>query len=148
LITQRFKSSVSKSTSIRPEHSSSNVENSFVSNVKFADYFFKLRDAMFSAVWWRWDRLKAQHIAFCSILFEMKSDANIVAHQSIGTNISGQQNLTGFVELFSLVSVDDLCSHQGRRQRRASGARPPHLKSVTPHFTFGPWLLHTSNTVF
>jgi len=27
---------------------------------------------------------------------------------------------------------------QGRRQRGASGARPPHLKSVPPHFTFGP----------
>jgi len=30
-------------TSIWQKHSSSNVENSFVSNVKFADYFFKLR---------------------------------------------------------------------------------------------------------
>ena len=27
---------------------------------------------------------------------------------------------------------------QGRRQRGGSGARPPHLKSVSPHFTFGP----------
>jgi len=26
---------------------------------------------------------------------------------------------------------------QGRRQRGASGVRPPHLKSVLPHFTFG-----------
>jgi len=42
---------------------------------------------------------------------EMNSDANIVAHLSIGPKASGQQNLTGFVELFSLVSVDDLCSH-------------------------------------
>jgi len=24
----------------------------------------------------------------------------------------------------------------------------PHLKSVPPHFTFGPWLLYTSNTAF
>jgi len=83
-----------------------------------------------------------------STLFEMNSDANVVAHLCIGTKISGQQNLTGFVELLSLVSVDDLCSHQGRRQRGASGARPHHLKSVPPHFTFVPWLLHTSNTVF
>ena len=29
-----------------------------------------------------------------------------------------------------------------------SGARPHHLKSVPPHLTFGPRLLHTSNTVF
>ena len=64
MIAQCFESFVSKSTSIRPEHSS-NVENSFVSNVKFADYSFTLRDTMFSAVWWRWDRLKAQHIVFC-----------------------------------------------------------------------------------
>jgi len=27
---------------------------------------------------------------------------------------------------------------QVRRQRGASGARAPHLKSVPPHFTFGP----------
>jgi len=27
---------------------------------------------------------------------------------------------------------------QGHRQRGASGARPPQLKSVPPHFTFGP----------
>jgi len=26
----------------------------------------------------------------------------------------------------------------GRRQRGASGARPPHLNSVPPHFMFGP----------
>jgi len=63
----------------------------------------------------------------------MNRDANILAHLSIGTKISGQQNLTGFVELFSLVSVDDLCSHQGHRQRGASGAWPPHLKYVTPY---------------
>ena len=42
----------------------------------------------------------------------MNRDANIVAHLSFGTRISGQQNLTGFVELFSLVFVDDLCSHE------------------------------------
>jgi len=29
-------------------------------------------------------------------------------------------------------------SRQDRRQRGASGARPPHLKSVPPHFMFGP----------
>jgi len=50
LIAQRFESFVSKSTSMRPEHSYSNGENSFVSHVKFADYFSKLRDTMFSAV--------------------------------------------------------------------------------------------------
>jgi len=41
----------------------------------------------------------------------MNSDADIVAHLPIGPKDSGQQNLTGFVELFSQVSVDDLCSH-------------------------------------
>jgi len=30
----------------------------------------------------------------------------------------------------------------------ASGARPPHLKSVPPISRLAPWLLHTSNTVF
>jgi len=29
----------------------------------------------------------------------------------LNENVKGQQNLTGFVELFSLVSADDLCSH-------------------------------------
>jgi len=28
-------------------------------------------------------------------------------------------------------------SMQGRRQRGGSGARPPYLKSVPPHFTVG-----------
>jgi len=55
----------------------------------------------------------------------MNSDANIVAHLSIGTKISGQQSLTGFVELFSLVTVDNLCSHQGRRQRGPVVPGPP-----------------------
>ena len=31
-----------------------------------------------------------------------------------------------------------MCCTQGRRQRGSSGARPPHLKSVPPYFTFGP----------
>jgi len=62
----------------------------------------------------------------------MNRDANIVAHLSIGTKISGQQNLTGFVELFSLVTVDDLCSHQGRRQRGSSGARSPNWNLWPP----------------
>jgi len=30
----------------------------------------------------------------------------------------------------------------------ASGARPPHLKSVLPISRLAPWLLHTSNTAF
>jgi len=30
----------------------------------------------------------------------MNSDANRAAHLSVGPNVSGQQNLTGFVELF------------------------------------------------
>jgi len=30
----------------------------------------------------------------------MNSDANITAHLSVGPNVIGQQNLTGFVELF------------------------------------------------
>jgi len=30
----------------------------------------------------------------------MSSDANIAAHLSIGPNANGQQNLTGFVEIF------------------------------------------------
>ena len=31
---------------------------------------------------------------------EMNSDANIAAHLSSGQNVNGQQNLTGFVEIF------------------------------------------------
>jgi len=34
----------------------------------------------------------------------MNSDANIAAHLSIGPNVNGQQNLTGFGEIFSPVS--------------------------------------------
>jgi len=34
----------------------------------------------------------------------MKSDANTAAHLSIGPNVDGQQNLTGFVECFLAVS--------------------------------------------
>jgi len=34
----------------------------------------------------------------------MNSDANIAAHLSIGPNVSGQQNLIGFVEVFLPVS--------------------------------------------
>jgi len=30
----------------------------------------------------------------------MNNDANIAAHLSIGPNVNGQQNLTGFVEIF------------------------------------------------
>jgi len=30
----------------------------------------------------------------------MNSDANIVAHLTIGPKVNGQQNLTGFVEFF------------------------------------------------
>jgi len=37
---QRFKCFIRQMTSIRLEHSSSNAENSFVSNFKIADYFF------------------------------------------------------------------------------------------------------------
>ena len=37
---QRFKSFIRQTTSIWLEHSSSNVENSFVRNFKIADYFF------------------------------------------------------------------------------------------------------------
>jgi len=37
---QRFKYCISQTTSIRPEHSSSNAENSFVNNFKIAHYFF------------------------------------------------------------------------------------------------------------
>jgi len=47
---QRFKSLISETTSIRPELSSSNAEKPRVNNFKIADYFFKLRVAMFSAV--------------------------------------------------------------------------------------------------
>jgi len=129
LIAQRFESFVSKSTSFRPEHSLSNVQNSFVSHVKFADYFFKLRD---TSDFCRAMALGSSESAAHSILFhfvwnQMNRDANIVAHLSIGTKISGQQNQTGFVDLFSVVSVDDLCSYHGRCQRGASGARPPIL---------------------
>jgi len=34
----------------------------------------------------------------------MNSDASIVAHLSIGTNVNGQQKHTGFVEVFLPVS--------------------------------------------
>ena len=37
---QRFKSFIRQTTSIRLEHSSSNAENSFVSNFKISEYFF------------------------------------------------------------------------------------------------------------
>jgi len=37
---RRFKSFIRQRTSIRLGHSSSNAENSFVSNFKIADYFF------------------------------------------------------------------------------------------------------------
>jgi len=37
---QRFKSFIRQTTSIRLEHSSSNAENSFVSNFKISDYFY------------------------------------------------------------------------------------------------------------
>ena len=36
---QRLKSFISQTTSVRLEHSSSNAENSFVSNFKIAGYF-------------------------------------------------------------------------------------------------------------
>jgi len=39
---QRFKSFIRETRSIKLEHSSSNAENAFVSNLKIADYFFKL----------------------------------------------------------------------------------------------------------
>jgi len=42
----------------------------------------------------------------------------------------------------------NLCYGAGSSPAGRSGARPPHLKSVPPHFTFAPRLLHTSNTVF
>ena len=58
-------------------------------------------------------------------------------HWSIDTNISGQQNLTGFVEVFSLVSVDDLCSHQGRRQRGPVVPGPP-IWNLCPKFHVWP----------
>jgi len=43
-----------------------------------------------------------------SILFEMNSDTNIVAHLHIGPKVIEQQNLSGFVELFSIVSMDEV----------------------------------------
>jgi len=46
-----------------------------------------------------------------SILFEMNSDTNIVAHLHIGPKVIEQQNLSGFVELFSIVSMDEVRSH-------------------------------------
>jgi len=57
----RFKSFISKTKSIRFEHSSCNAEISFVSNFKIADYFFLLR---------RYDRLQTS-IALCSFQFEI-----------------------------------------------------------------------------
>jgi len=77
------------------EHSSSNAENSFVNDFKIADYFFELRATIVC---------KPE----CSIVQllswnETKSDANIATHLSVGPNVNGQQNLTGFV-VFSAVS--------------------------------------------
>ena len=44
---------------------------------------------------------------------------------------------------------NSVCStRQSRRQRGASGTRPPHLKSVPPFSRLAPRLLHISNTVF
>jgi len=40
---QAFKSFISQTTSARPEHFSSNDENSFFSNFKISDYFYVLR---------------------------------------------------------------------------------------------------------
>jgi len=83
---QRSKSSISQTTSIRPEHSSSNAENSFVSNFKI------IVDSA------GYDSLQA-NIALRSFLIwnEMNSDANIAGHLSIGRIVNGYQNLTGFV---------------------------------------------------
>ena len=44
--------------------------------------------------------------------------------------------------------MSELRTCQGRRQRGASGARTPHLKSVPPISRLAHRLLHTSNTVF
>ena len=49
---QHFKHFISQSTSIRLECLSSNAEKPFVSNLKIADYFFKLGYDV-SAVWWQ-----------------------------------------------------------------------------------------------
>jgi len=39
----------------------------------------------------------------------MNSDDNKAANLSIGPKVNGQQNLTGFVEFFLPISLDDLC---------------------------------------
>ena len=39
-------------------------------------------------------------------------------------------------------------SHQGGRQRGGPVVPGPPFEICAPHFTFDPWLLHTSNTVF
>jgi len=165
LVAQRFESFVSKSTSIRPEHSSSNYENSFVRHVKFAANFANCRIRcclLCDGVGIVWKRSTLHFVPFCLKWNEQRCQNSCTS--VYWKKINGQQNLTGFVELFSLVFVDDLCSHQGRRQRGASGARPPFeicdppfdvwplvapyiqyriLKMWVPHLVFGPsiWCL-------
>jgi len=81
----------------------------------------------------------AEHSIFFHFVWnEMNIDANIFAHLSIGTKISGQQSLTGFVELFSLVTVDNLCSHQGHRQRGPVVPGPPFWNLFPPISRFAP----------
>ena len=74
------------------EHSSSNAENSFVNDFKIADYFFE-RSVTIACK-------PAYSIVQLLIWNETNSDANITVHLSIGPKVSGQQNLTGFFELF------------------------------------------------
>jgi len=54
---------------------------------------------------------------------EMNSDANIAIHLSLGPNVNGQQNLTGFAEFFTsfwwitfdmlVISVEETCFRLG-----------------------------------
>ena len=59
---------------------------------------------------WRmqWHYIFTIHLSKCHC---HKHLSQIAINLSIGPKASEQQNLTGFVELISLVSVDDLCSH-------------------------------------
>jgi len=67
---QRLKSFISQTTSVRLEHSSSNAENSFVSNFKIAGYFLSSASQHSTAQLLIWN--------------EMNSDANIAVHLSVG----------------------------------------------------------------
>ena len=73
---------------------------SHASNFKIADYLFKRRGTMFSAVWCLLDCLQAQHSIVQLFIWNEQWWRNIAAHLSIGQNVNDWQKLIGFVEFF------------------------------------------------